>query len=275
MPPLTRQQTLESLRSWWSDRNPNLRGPTINLHAAAKPLMRLLYDRQALEFVGKIGGILLSAKDAEICGSYLSCDYVSASTKTTIVKDILQRVYREFEPLEVYSNMIYDLLQLLEVPKLLRSCPTSLYEGIFLMLENLASHESSVMAVVRVLPPQPAWASLASSSKSVDDTTPVDVLAKLWEDLLTTKLLDSPRQAIAEATCGSLVALVCDSDSVPQVVDGALWALSRVPHLKFPPFTTGLSVEAQLLDHIADMLDAPITDEWRYTVIFQILSLWL
>ncbi|KAJ7494179.1 hypothetical protein FB451DRAFT_451823 [Mycena latifolia] len=45
MPPLTRQRTLESLHSWWSDTNPP--SPTINLHTATKPLIRLMYPRQA------------------------------------------------------------------------------------------------------------------------------------------------------------------------------------------------------------------------------------
>jgi hypothetical protein len=59
---------------------------------------------------------------------------------------------------------------------------------------------------------------------------------------------------------------------MPQVVDGALWALSPVPHINFPLDTNGGSVEAKLLDHIVDMLKAPNTAESRYLVIFQILS---
>jgi hypothetical protein len=69
----------------------------------------------------------------------------------------------------------------------------------------------------------------------------------------------------------SLICAISDSD-VPQVVDGALWVLSRVPYLKFPPVTAGVSVEAKLLDHIMDMLKAPNTAEWHYRVIFQIIS---
>jgi hypothetical protein len=57
-----------------------------------------------------------------------------------------------------------------------------------------------------------------------------------------------------------------------QVADGALWALSRVPELKFPPAITGVSVEAKLLDHIVNMLEAPNIAKWCYPVIFQILS---
>jgi hypothetical protein len=61
---------------------------------------------------------------------------------------------------------------------------------------------------------------------------------------------------------------------MPQVVDGALWLLSRVREIKFPPviYTTGVSVEAKLLDHIVNMLEAPYTAKLRYLAIFQILS---
>ena len=69
MPPLTRQQTLESVRSWWSDSNAP--GPTINLHAAAKPLMRFMYHRQALGFIKENHGHPLSMEAMEIYQSYL------------------------------------------------------------------------------------------------------------------------------------------------------------------------------------------------------------
>jgi hypothetical protein len=59
---------------------------------------------------------------------------------------------------------------------------------------------------------------------------------------------------------------------MPEVVYGALWFLSCVPHLKFPPVTTGVSVEARLLAHIVDMLEAPNTSERYYQVILEILS---
>ncbi|KAJ7267737.1 hypothetical protein C8J57DRAFT_1613773 [Mycena rebaudengoi] len=378
MPPLTRQHTLESLRSWWSDSNPNLRGPTVNLHAAAKPLIRFLHDRQALEFIKNNRGIALTVVAFELYLSYLSCEYVSASTKSAILEDLLRRARCDEDTLEVHSNILQLLgvpattdtrmmkairlilrawakcakatcgslvdilcdsrvLQVVEevlavlsdvspmkflpvisgasmeakllhrlsdmpqdsssaqshrwrilqnlaryesttvaiveadilnfVDKLLGSCPTNLYRHIFPMLRGLASYESTAMAVVRVIPFDllgPLW------RKSVDHTAPVDMLATWWEDLVTAKLLDSPRKAIVESTCGSLVALVCDSN-VPQVVDGALWVLSRIPHIKFPPVTAGVSVQAKLLDHIVAVLKAPNTAEWRYPVIFQIL----
>ncbi|KAJ7494174.1 hypothetical protein FB451DRAFT_1551334 [Mycena latifolia] len=69
MPPLTRQQTFQSILSWWSDSNAP--GATINLHAAAKPLMKLMYHRQALGFVKRNNAIPLSPETVEIYSSYL------------------------------------------------------------------------------------------------------------------------------------------------------------------------------------------------------------
>ncbi|KAJ7219655.1 hypothetical protein C8J57DRAFT_1732073, partial [Mycena rebaudengoi] len=368
MPPLTRQQTFGSTRSWWSDSNPHLRGPTINLHAAAKPLMKLLYNRQALDFIIN-RSIPLSAMEFELYLSYLLCDYVSTSTKHTILEDLSRKVFCDPEALVADSNMLHDLLQLLEVPvamdirmweavrpilgrlaecevtaettcgslvallcdsrvphvvdgvlfvlsstslikfspvtsgasvegklldrlldiledssttdsrrggmhtkpyrKLLRSRPANLYSHIFSILENLASHESTAIAVVRMLPLD--LLGLAGSDKSVDGTALIDPLASRWEVLATTRLLAAPRKATAEATCSSLVALACDSD-MPQIVDGAIWLLSRVAQIQFPPVTTGVSVEVKLLVHLVDMLEAPKTAKWRYPVIFQTLS---
>ncbi|KAJ7257337.1 hypothetical protein C8J57DRAFT_1721178 [Mycena rebaudengoi] len=212
MPPLTRQQTFGSVRSWWSDSNPNLRGPTINLHAAAKPVMKYLYDRQALEFIKDNRSIRLTSTAAETYGTYLLCEYVSASVKSAILEDLFGRAQSESDASEVHTCM---LLQLLEVPG---TVDLWFSENIWQILETLASREAS-----------------------------------------------------AAATCGSLATAICDSDK-PQVADGALWVLSRVPQIDFPPDATGVSVKAKLLDHIADMLDAPNTYRWRYTAIFQILS---
>ncbi|KAJ7276017.1 hypothetical protein C8J57DRAFT_1224155 [Mycena rebaudengoi] len=370
MPPLTRQQTRESLRSWWSDSNPNLRGPTINLHAAAKPLMKLLYNRQALEFIRTIDDTPLSAKDAEIYGSYLLCEYVSGSTKSAILKEILQRTHSEPEALTIQSNMFHDIVKLFEVPatmdavlmilvalaqregtaaatrktvirhrslkeyftsgasveaklldhiadmindssttewrysrifqivstlalheptavtvveanalnsveKLLRSRPIRLYKHIFPLLENLASHESTAMAVVHTIP----FDLLGSLwHKSFEDTAPIDVLASRLEVLATTKLLGSPCKAIAEATCGSLVALVCDSN-IPPVVDGVLWLLSRVPGGNFSLILSNLALhessavaimEANVLNSVEKLLRSRPTDLYQH--IFSMLK---
>ncbi|KAJ7253879.1 hypothetical protein C8J57DRAFT_1237128 [Mycena rebaudengoi] len=138
------------------------------------------------------------------------------------------------------------------VVKLLESLPTNLHWDIYLILSNLVSHKSTMTAVLDMFPynlPGSHWC------KSVDGTALVDPLASSWEGLVIAKWLDGRCKAAAKATCNSLVALVCNSD-IPQVVNRALWVLSRVPQIKFPRATTGVPIEAKLLDHIADMLNA-------------------
>ncbi|KAJ7248684.1 hypothetical protein C8J57DRAFT_1724123 [Mycena rebaudengoi] len=110
MPPLTRERSLETLRSWWSDRNRP--GATINLHAAAKPLMRLMYHRQALSLIKDNATIPLSPMAAEIYLSYLSSKYVSASTKKDILWHLTARVKKEDEALVVHSHIFHHLLEL-------------------------------------------------------------------------------------------------------------------------------------------------------------------
>ncbi|KAJ7253814.1 hypothetical protein C8J57DRAFT_1658841 [Mycena rebaudengoi] len=183
MPPLTRQQTLESLRSWWSDSNPNLRGPTINLHAASKPLMKLLM-RRSMEAI-----------------YYAN---VSVSTKRAILGDLYERAYSEHDALAMQTHIFHDILKLLGDRV---AVDRRLWGGARIILQRLAE-----------------------------------------------------RDATAAATCGSLVALLCDSD-VPQVVDGALWVLSRVPQIDFPPVTTGVSVELKLLARLEDILQNSSTTE--------------
>ncbi|KAJ7265253.1 hypothetical protein C8J57DRAFT_1622380 [Mycena rebaudengoi] len=387
MPPLTRQQTFGSLRSWWSDNNPNLRGPTINLHTAAKPLMKLMYDQQALEFVRNNRGIPLTSTAAEVYGSYLSCEYVSVSTKSAMLEDIFWRAHSDPEALVVQSNMFHDILKLFEVAvtmdttmsetvwlvlRILALCETTAAETcgslvallfdssvpqvvdrvlsllsllskvpqikfapatsgvsveakllgrlldmlkdsstterhyqIMEILSDLACHEvhcnssregrrtkllgkTSEISAHRPTPPNlldvrelvhRRFAS--SSSKSIDDTIPIDALTRWWEGLVTAKLLDAPHKATAEATCSSLVAVLCYtafifaiSDSLlRQVVDGALWALSDVPRLKFSPFITGVvSVEAKLLARLLDMLEDSSSTEPHHWRILQIIS---
>ncbi|KAJ7118085.1 hypothetical protein C8R44DRAFT_738041 [Mycena epipterygia] len=70
MPPLTRQRTFQSIHSWWSDRN--LPGATLNLHAASKPLMKLLYHRQVLDFIKTNRGTPLSEESLQIFSDYLA-----------------------------------------------------------------------------------------------------------------------------------------------------------------------------------------------------------
>ncbi|KAJ7622203.1 hypothetical protein FB45DRAFT_1061796, partial [Roridomyces roridus] len=92
MPSLERQLSRPSIYSWWSDSNPMLRsGPTINIHAMAKPLMRRMYHRQALAFIARDGHAQpceLSAAAVEIYSSYLSYKYIAPETRLRVLQHL-------------------------------------------------------------------------------------------------------------------------------------------------------------------------------------------
>ncbi|KAJ7636727.1 hypothetical protein FB45DRAFT_1056026 [Roridomyces roridus] len=89
MPTLERQFSLNSIHSWWSDSNPLLQGPTINIHALAKPLMKRMYHRQALAFIAKdTPGQPLSREMIDIYTSYLSCKYVLLETQLRVLEHL-------------------------------------------------------------------------------------------------------------------------------------------------------------------------------------------
>ncbi|KAJ7628229.1 hypothetical protein DFH06DRAFT_723965 [Mycena polygramma] len=90
MASLSRPPTPQSTHSWWSDRNSI--GPTISIHAAAKPLMRLMYHEQVRSFMRNNRDIPLSRATMEICFSYLAFKHVSPATKFLIVKELNARV---------------------------------------------------------------------------------------------------------------------------------------------------------------------------------------
>ncbi|KAJ7456265.1 armadillo-type protein [Mycena galericulata] len=95
MPPLTRQRTPASIRSWWSDSNPRLQGPTINLHAMTKPLLRRMHHRQALAFIEKNRGVPLSPEILDTFTSYFPWNYISSSTKVAILIGLTERAESE------------------------------------------------------------------------------------------------------------------------------------------------------------------------------------
>jgi hypothetical protein len=67
MPP---PPSVRSAHSWWSDNNSI--GATFDLHAVSKPLMGLLYHRQARNFIRENIGIPLSNANVDIFLSYLT-----------------------------------------------------------------------------------------------------------------------------------------------------------------------------------------------------------
>ncbi|KAJ7494150.1 armadillo-type protein [Mycena latifolia] len=159
MPPLTRQQTYQSILSCWSDSNPS--GATINLHAAAKPLMRLMYHRQALGFVKRNRGVALSRETVEIYLSYVlygeyrlvrtpsdssySWKYVSTATKLVILEELKTRARSEEDAhVLISSNTVNAMIQLL------RSSPYDMHLAwpSVAILRELTWHTKSASAAV-------------------------------------------------------------------------------------------------------------------------------
>ncbi|KAJ7928851.1 G-protein alpha subunit-domain-containing protein [Mycena leptocephala] len=117
MPPLTRQQTHTSIYSWWSDSNPGLQGATINLHAIAKPLLKRMYHRQALDLIKKSRDVPLSTEVLSIFSSYLPLNYVSFSTKAAILAELVERAEVDRDDARaIVSSPVWD-----QVPQLLVS----------------------------------------------------------------------------------------------------------------------------------------------------------
>ncbi|KAF7330837.1 hypothetical protein MVEN_02423000 [Mycena venus] len=148
MPPLNRQDTRPSIHSYWSDSNPGLQGPTINLHAAAKPLLRFLYNRQALGIIEKNRGNPLSSEDMDIYLSYFPWNYVSWSTKAEILWHLTYRAGSSEEDARtmIVSGVFHFIEQMLRSPDShLRSCSWRL-------LARLASYEYAALAILDLKP---------------------------------------------------------------------------------------------------------------------------
>ncbi|KAJ7232535.1 hypothetical protein C8J57DRAFT_1250511 [Mycena rebaudengoi] len=126
------------------------------------------------------------------------------------------------------------------------------YPVIFQILSNLALHESGAVAIME--------ANVLNSMEKLLRSRPTDPYQHIFSML---KSLTS-----YESTCPHAPPPAWDSLAV---VDRALWLISRVPHLKLPPVTAGtVSVEAMLLHHIVNMLEAPNAGDKQESLLFLI-----
>ncbi|KAJ7830061.1 armadillo-type protein [Mycena olivaceomarginata] len=147
MPPLTRQESRASIYSWWSDSNSLLlHGPTINLHAAAKPLMRVMYYRQALDIIRKNRGSPLTTAILETYASYLPWDYVSWATKAAILSELADRV----DPFEVEARAVVDSPVFPHIAQMLGSPHPRVRICSCWLLGNLARFESIAPAILEL-----------------------------------------------------------------------------------------------------------------------------
>ncbi|KAJ7458077.1 armadillo-type protein [Mycena latifolia] len=229
--PLTRQPTPDSLHSWWSDRNPL--GPNINLHAAAKPLMRFMYRRDALAFIAKTRGIPLSSKDMEIYSSYLAYKYVSSSTKTSILKELQTRVESKNDACAVADSFLLHL-----VDEFLSSPDPEIRRPMCRILAVLARRETTVPAVLR-REPCPQLVSLLHDRDNEVISSAAQTLYGLakWPEGAQAavdanvlgclaELLESPHDQFRKWPCDMLAELA-RQETTARAVIGALLSLLR------------------------------------------------
>ncbi|KAJ7633221.1 hypothetical protein FB45DRAFT_792630 [Roridomyces roridus] len=105
-----------SLVSWWSDSNPI--GPTINLRTVVKPLVWLMYHRQALEYIRDNEFEPLTKAMLDIFCSYLDCKYVANRTKLRVWEHLAQRLSWDTAEAQriAHSSVFQEIPQLLESP---------------------------------------------------------------------------------------------------------------------------------------------------------------
>ncbi|KAJ7040173.1 armadillo-type protein [Mycena alexandri] len=250
MPPLTRQRTPQSLHSEWSR---NSLGPTISIHALAKPLMRVMYHRAVLDLIKRQQGIPLSAETMEIYQSYLGWKYVAETTKSWILREICQRALAEAEA-QVAAEF------LLSCDGLFESTNVAVRGFTARILAELAIHPSTRGAVLAVQPCARlvallhdgdvgvainSYHALSAISRDLDGARALveggalNFILEVLESTnatvrsLTSLLLaqlasysSTRRAVIAVKSCARLVALLGDGNV--DVVNGTCYALSQI-----------------------------------------------
>ncbi|KAJ7214304.1 armadillo-type protein [Mycena rebaudengoi] len=239
MPLLSRQNSRTSLLSWWSDRNPGLAGPTINIHSLAKPLIRWMYERQVLDMIRDNRGTPLSREQLEICASYILSDLVGWATKAAIFTDLAHRsLIHEMEARAVVDSAVFGYLaQMLGSPNAgARRCSCDL-------LTSLGAHQSTRTTILE-LNHCVRLVSLLQDQDSTVSSAAMWVLSRIaqWPD-------------------GAQAVIDLLSDKSPAAVLGAIDALARIAN---KPDGAQAIVDAKGLDHMLNLLksDSPGIREW-------------
>ncbi|KAJ7697814.1 armadillo-type protein [Mycena rosella] len=278
MHPLTRQPTLESIRSWWSDRNPA--GPTISIHAAAKPLIKALYHRQVLDFIRRNCGIPLSKETVETCASYLSYKYISHTTKSTILRELSQRAVSESEALTMVDSRVLGI-----VGELLRSPDPNVQIATCWLLGNLVYHRSTAIAIMGMNPCPHLVAILSATNLQVLESAlyALSCITQWWDGAqaaVTAKTVDyledllvSPRTQIRRHACVTLERLASHKSTmvairrinpclklVPLLRDENLdvveVATRSLGLIATSPEGAQVAVNANVADSLAELLEA-------------------
>ncbi|KAF7354159.1 hypothetical protein MVEN_01103500 [Mycena venus] len=256
MQPLARQQSLPSLLSWWSDSNPP--GPTINLHAAAKPFARFLYHRQALEIIRKNHGSPLSSRTLEIYSGYFPWNFVSWSTKAAILREVADRVRSsEGDACAVVESPIFP-----EVAQMLLSPDARVRSSSCQLLAELAWWDSTALAIVELKPcerlvsllqQRPKPGSYMEGNVGISKYCQMVRRRRRCYRVGNLAIHDTTAFAILELKLWApLVSLLHDQDS--DVVWRAAYALAQTA--KWPDCALAV-IEANTFDHILELLASP------------------
>ncbi|KAJ6574143.1 armadillo-type protein [Mycena capillaripes] len=223
MQPLARQLSRTSLLSWWSDSNPGLRGPTVNIHVMAKPLVRFLYHRQALQFIKGNDGALLTPALVEIYSTYLLCKYVSSETQREIMKELVKRAPEDSEAFMIVESSVSE-----KISQLLESSNWVMRRSACRLVRNLARHEAieprllEINAVVHLVScledehPEQALNALANVAMRRDGAEVV-VRAEAQNNVL--KFLESKDSAVREPACRLVANLAGHETTVSTVLE--------------------------------------------------------
>ncbi|KAJ6522642.1 armadillo-type protein [Mycena vulgaris] len=273
----TRQGTLESVRSWWSDSNPT--GPNINLHALAKPLMKLMYHRQAMYYIAEHRGAPLSRGDVEIYASYLGFKYVSSATKIAVLRQLAEKIDSQDDadtvadsfalyPLDILlesrnaevQRLTCDLLECLAGQSLNRTA--AWVASVCKQLVSLLRDESENVRVkaLGLL----CW--IANNTESAQAAVDAHVLDGVAE------LLASPNATIRAQSCELLIALgshkatesaVLEANSCELLVTLLRNAIRALYWITRSTEAMQAALDTNLLDHVAELLESP-TPYTRY-----------
>ncbi|KAJ7479050.1 armadillo-type protein [Mycena latifolia] len=276
---LTRQPTRDTLRSWWSDRNPL--GPNIDLHAAAKPLMRFMYRRDVLALIARTRGTPLSSEDMEIYSSYLAYKYVSSSSKATILMELGARIESEDD-----ANVVADSFVLHFSEEFLSSSDTTICRSMCHLLAGLARRETTVPVVLSHNPCPLLVARLGKHNAVLQSVTEALYWIAQWVDgaqaaldanilefaggllgndhtrdwmgkTLQT-LIDQP--LTAPVVIDQLLLLLQGDD--PEVVDGATQALSWIAT---SPDVAQAIMDANVLERVPELVELQHTGVREHT----------
>ncbi|KAJ7633211.1 armadillo-type protein [Roridomyces roridus] len=121
--------------------NPGLNGPTINLHTMTKPLLRLMYHRQALEYIKN--NELLTEAMLDIYSSYLECKYVASRTKLSVLSHLVYKSRRNIEE----AQSVVDSSVFSAIPQLVESPNPHIRRESVKLINTLADHKSVVAPI--------------------------------------------------------------------------------------------------------------------------------